>query len=273
MLPSIVLDKNYLQGAKASSIRSLASTHQLVMPGALFYELLTTSPKARIKCLAKLPKTDNPVKLIDHVAVLLRHETELCEPAGLPSRHSIQRSFQFNNKLLDADYALPSDAAASIVEMEKLIQEEVDDLINLTELTPSLFPGLLDGSTDSQKAKYQEALRQIADPTIIYTFYSKFDAPAAKAQLPSIEKKPDEWAIIRWLQVKMLFTTSLFISYQGQLRRNLTNKVRLRLEHDIHDAQVLVLGILEGALATNENKLRDWFRLLRPLGTLLPCKP
>lgn len=270
VLPAIVLDKSYLQGAKKASIRGLSSTHQLIMPGPLFYELLTTTPEARRKCLSKLPQTDNPVKLIDHIAVLLRHEMELHEPAGLPSNYSLPQRFRFNNKLLDVDYVLPSDAAERINKLEKVIHTEVNALIDLSDLIPSIFPGLLEGRTNSQNEKCQEAQHQIADLTVIQTFYSKFEAPTATSPFPVIETNLEEWAIIRWLQVKMLFALNLFVSYRGRLQQSLTDKVRLRLEHDIHDAQILVLGILEGALATNENKLREWFQLLRPFSTLIP---
>lgn len=41
-----------------------------------------------------------------------------------------------------------------------------------------------------------------------------------------------------------------------QLREQLTRNALVRLGHDVHDAQILALGALEGALATDEVKLR-----------------
>jgi hypothetical protein len=50
------------------------------------------------------------------------------------------------------------------------------------------------------------------------------------------------------------------------LREIATPNVLVKLEHDVHDAQILALGVMEGALVTREQKLQRWFRLLRPDG-------
>lgn len=50
----------------------------------------------------------------------------------------------------------------------------------------------------------------------------------------------------------------------------MTPRQLLTLEHDLHDMQILILGVAENALATHERKLRTWFRLLAPNGLLLP---
>lgn len=64
----------------------------------------------------------------------------------------------------------------------------------------------------------------------------------------------------------MLFALNLYVRHQGRLKEQLTPKGWVRLEHDVHDAQILALGVLEGALATSELKLQRWFSLLRPSG-------
>ncbi len=65
----------------------------------------------------------------------------------------------------------------------------------------------------------------------------------------------------------MLFALDLFVRYRGGLRAQLTPRVRERLEHDVHDAQILALGVLEGAIATRELKLLKWWSILSPAGT------
>lgn len=47
MRDGVVLDKNVLQGASGSAALALARRHRLVMPGALFCELLTPSVEVR----------------------------------------------------------------------------------------------------------------------------------------------------------------------------------------------------------------------------------
>lgn len=270
MLPAIVLDKNFLQGASASSVRALSLTHRLVMPGALFFELLTTTVIQRQRCFAKLPQTTNPVELVEHIGVLLQHEIKFGAPAGQPSHHRLQLAFQFNHALLDPDYLLPKEAADTIADMEATTEREVDSLIELSDHSPDLFPGLLQGTTQAQRDDYRDVQRLIADPVKVHDFYSGLEAPDPRTPFPRIESTLEAWALIRWLQVKMLFATDLYVRYRGQLRQQLTVNVRRQIEHDVHDAQIVALGVLEGALATKEKKLREWFMLLTPRATLLP---
>ena len=270
MLPAVVLDKNFLQGATSPAIHALAATHRLIMPGALFFELLTTSTETRKACFGRLPQTENPVDLVDHIEALLRHEMEHRAPAGLPSSHRLTLRFRFNRKLLDENYALPTEAAIALTEMEVATEEKIDSLLELSETIPSLFPGLLDGAMDTQHAAYVSAQRLISDPAKVADFYVTLESPGPSTHFPPIKRNPEDWAFVRWLQVKMLFATHLFVRYRGRLRQMLTPAVRLRLEHDVHDAQILALGVLEGALATKEKKLREWFHLLKPGAILLP---
>ena len=53
----------------------------------------------------------------------------------------------------------------------------------------------------------------------------------------------------------------------------LTAKQRERLQHDATDIEYIVLGVLQGALATNDRRMRDMFTRLRPDGTLLTTLP
>jgi hypothetical protein len=270
MPSAIVLDKNYLQGAARGEVHRLAAQFRLIMPGPLFFELLTTSVRARRKCFQELPQSDNPVELVDHIGALLKYEIANRQPAGLPSAHKMRLRFVFNSNLLELDYELPSEAAETIREMAIEADREIDSLVELSDTSPSLFPALSVRSSSAKLSAYREALQAIADPDNVCAFYANLESPDATAPFPPIRDEPASWSFIRWLQVKMIFATHLYVRHQGQLGKILTPQVRLNLEHDIHDAQILALGVLEGALATKEKKLREWFTLLNPGGTLIP---
>ena len=142
MKPAVVLDKNFLQGAPVGAVRALAESHTLVMPGALFFELLTTDVDARRKCFSKLPKSINPVQLVDHIGVLLKHEGKNSAPCGKPSAHCLDIDFQFNARLIDENYVLPSEAQAAIDSQIQDANLDVERLVGLSESVPSLFPEL-----------------------------------------------------------------------------------------------------------------------------------
>ena len=49
--------------------------------------------------------------------------------------------------------------------------------------------------------------------------------------------------------------------------------LRDRLQHDVIDMEYVVLGVLQGALATNDRKMRSMFELLRPQGNVVSLAP
>lgn len=268
MKPAIVLDKNYLQGCSRAQLVSLTKSHRLVMSGALFYELMTTSDEQRRRCFAKLPQTDNPVELVDHVGELMRRELKTGKPCGKPSSNTLEIRFRFNPGLLRDDYRLPEEALEAMREEGQNVAGEQERLVQLSEMTPLLFARLDSGSTETRQQGRIEAEAAIADVTEIIGFYRGLASPDPNSPFPDADIVGPDWAHIRWLQVQMLFALDIYVRYQGAVRAALSAKVLERLEHDIHDAQHLALGVLEGAFATREKKLTRWWSLLRPDGAL-----
>ena len=79
-----------------------------------------------------------------------------------------------------------------------------------------------------------------------------------------------EWALYRWTQVTLLYALEL-LHRHGQLTpEKLTTKPRERLQHDVIDVQCVFLGVLQGALASKDKRMRAMFKLLRPDGSVLP---
>jgi hypothetical protein len=84
---AVVLDKSFLQAASSSAIQKLAGSYRLVISWALFYELLTCDMRGRRGCFSKLPKTENPVELVENIGKLMKLEINTHQPAGKPSSH------------------------------------------------------------------------------------------------------------------------------------------------------------------------------------------
>lgn len=266
-MQAIILDKSYLEGASRTAIQELMGRRTLVMCSALFYELLDTSAKQRTRCFAKLPAIDNPLMLVDHVGELMRIEVQTRLPSGLPSMHALAVRFRFNPVLLTEAYQLPTEAREAMQDKLQDLNSEVMRLVDLSESSPSMFPDLLKGSDEMRAKALADAEASVAAPESLLLFYRELSSPDPNQPFPPVTGP--EWAHFRWLQVQMLFSIDLYVRYQGRLRANLTKKVLEKLEHDVHDAQALALGVLEGALATREEKLVRWFKLLRPNGELV----
>lgn len=268
MKAAVILDKSFLQGAPTDRIRGLAETHRLVVSGALFYELLTGSEPGRSRCFAKLPQTETPVELVDHVGQLMRVEMETQQPAGRPSSHREQMRFRFNPGLVKGNYELPHEAQRALKEQAEVIKSDVESFLERAKMSPSFFPGLSTGSTTDRRNARHEAENTIADPEGLLEFYSHLEPPDPSTPFPPRALMNENWAILRWIQVNMLFGIDLYVRYSGNIPKVFPATTYEKLEHDVHDAQVLILGCLERAFATREKKLIRWWRLLVPTGTL-----
>lgn len=267
--PGLVLDKSFLQATSKSEMLILSERYQFVVSGPLFYELLTASEESRVRCFAKFPRQLNPALLVDHVGTLMRKELAHGRPAGKPSENRINIEFQFNPKLTESDYVLPLQAARTLEHQSIEISSEIYQVIELSKTSEALFGPLLSGSQQEQDQARTAAEDLISNCDAVRDFYGTLDSPNPAFSYPSKDDVDSSWAVLRWLQSKMLFALDIHIRYRGNVGEMLSSSVLEKLEHDLHDMQHLTLAVLEGAFATNEKKLQRWWRLLMPTGDLL----
>jgi hypothetical protein len=143
----------------------------------------------------------------------------------------------------------------------------VRSFIQRVEVVPSFFPGLLAGNDDARRNAREEAEEALVAPRALIPFYLQLELPDGKP-LPTAETMTEHWALYRHLQMQMMFALDVYTRYQGQVPDIASPKVYERTEHDVLDAKMMMLACLEGAFATQEVKLKRWFRLARPDGTL-----
>jgi len=264
MTDSIILDKSFLQGSKTAAIRSLAQSHRLAVSDALFYELLTCAAPVRARCFAKFPPGPGPVELVSHVGTLMKIEIETQRPAGKPSTHRETTTFAFNARLTSPDYTLTRTQQATVQEEMDQLRQSVVRFIGRVKITGELFPSLRIGNNDDRL----EIERLILTPADLLRFYGSLKAPSGEKPFPPTELVSEEWAIYRHLQIELLFALDVYIRYHGNIPKTLSPVAFEKMEHDVLDAQGLVLGCLEGCFATRENKLKRWWRMLCPNGQL-----
>ncbi|HET7675544.1 MAG TPA: hypothetical protein VFL54_08480 [Gammaproteobacteria bacterium] len=267
-MTAVILDKSFLQGASGDCIRALAETHRLVVSDALFYELLTAPEPGRSRCFAKFLPTENPVDLVSHIGELMRFEMDNRVCCGKPSAHREALRFKFNPALMAPDYILPAAGLQAVEEETARLRADVESFLERASMVPTFFPDLLKGSTTQQKSAQAEAEQALAAPGSLMAFYSSLEPPAGEKPLPPAHLVSEDWAVYRYLQVQMLFALDVYVRYQGKLPQPLSGAVYERMEHDVLDAEVLMLGCLEGAFGTRERKLQGWWRLLCPHGRL-----
>lgn len=268
MTGAIILDKCFLQGTSATRIRELAAIHRLLVSDALFYELLTSEEPGRSRCFSKFPPGENPVDLVSHIGPLMRSEIDTHKPSGPPSLHRENWRFQFNPSLVNPGYQIPEEASLAIEEHAAELRSDVGSFMQKAKLVPTFFPALLSGSQGNRDSARSNAEAAIASPGALMDLYSNLTPPPGERPLPPRALVSENWAVYRWLQVQMLFALDLYMRYGGRIPNTLSPAVFEKMEHDVLDAQVLMLGCLEGTFATKEKKLKRWWALLCPRGRL-----
>lgn len=267
MRPTILLDKSFLDGVSANRLRGLGTSHELLMPDVLFFEMISTGEQSRTRCFSKLPTGENPITLVTHVGALLQKELQSHQPAGKPSENRESFRFKFHPQLADGSYTFDNQTQAALDESNEELKREVESLADYISMLPTLFPNLLKGSDHDRKNARMEAEEFLAkDSEQIIAFLSKLQHPSFPPLMGATITP--SWTLFRWFQVKMLFSIDLYIRYSGNIPRVKSEKLYKKLEHDVLDMQYLILGALEGSFATLEKKLIRMYQLICPEGAI-----
>lgn len=257
-MKNVVLDKNFLQGCSKQTILNLMSKHRFLMSEALFYELLTTDEKSRRNCFVKLVDLENPVAFILRGQVLAQYELRQLAPTCLPSASVEKVRFKFNVGLLDGEFALTLEHSQALLEEIDVVESRVDDMIERARSVVVLYPGLFQGSDSERRQRRDQIELEVSSRTgLSEQVCDLFGLDQETIKLDSA------WAVYRYLQTQLLIAIDIAVRNHKQLTEPLDSKIRLGIEHDLHDADFLMLAALEGCAATREKKLRRMLKLLR----------
>lgn len=278
---AIVVDKSYVQGA--GSLSEIQRNWSLLFPDAFFFEVASTNASARQSCLSKLRelKGNGGIYVVSNVGELLRKEIHDLVCAGQPSKNLVQ------GLDLDAFFSAQFDDltkarrdALALTEIE--LDQDVNGLIERANTLHGQIQGTSSGSTEQRKRAYDLARQDVAqDRDFIAKFFGEvlcggaYAPPGARflMQIAQTGAFGPEWALYRWTQVTLLYALDLLEKYGQLAPEKLTTKQREKLQHDVIDMQYVVLGVLQGALASKDKRMRAMFRLLRPDGAVLPLDP
>ena len=277
---AVVVDKSYIQGAGVESLLELQEYWNLLFPDAFFFEVASTDQTARERCLAKLREVHRSGRLLvaPNIGELLRREIHTLSEAGVPSENLVEG--------LDLDTFLGtrfddlSRARREALQSTELdFEHAVDGFVARARTLQGRFRGTCEGTTEQRKEAHRRAREMVArDTDFIPGFFADFlcqatHAPPGAPLLAAVARTGrlgPEWTIYRWVQAQLLYGLEL-TERHGRLTPNgITPKQREKLQHDVLDIEYLVLGVLEGGLATKDKRMRGMFELLRPDGVLLP---
>ena len=279
---SVIVDKSYLQGAGIHPLLELQDDWKLLFPDAFFFEVASTDKTARERCLEKLRQIHRSgrLRVAPNMGELLRREIHTLNGAGLPSENTVE------GLDLDTFFGIRFDDLSrarreALRSTEADFDRGADGLIACAGTLQGRFRGTCEGTTEQRKEAYRRTRETVArDPDFITRFFADFvcqctQAPPGAPLLATAARDGrlgPQWTIYRWLQAQLLYGLELTEGNPGLTGEALTPKLRERLQHDVVDMEYLVLGALQGALASKDKRMRRMFKLLRPQGVLLPVR-
>lgn len=268
LMLGIILDKSYLDAASPTQINSLCDNHVVLMSETLFYELTTTNERSMKNCFNKFPDRNNPVALIPNIGDLLSYEASKQKACTPLYERRIRVIFEFNNRVSTGTFEWTPDQIQARDERRTIVEKDTKKFFELAMMSISFFPFLNGVPFKKFPQAVQKAQIEVAsNEDKIKQIYS---------QLPQDQAPPKniitpDWAYFRWLQVRLIYSLDLLLKYQGMLPAQTSPKFWRRIEHDMLDAEYIILGALVGGLACNEKKMIETYKIVCPDGLLFRC--
>ena len=161
--------------------------------------------------------------------------------------------------------------------MRAELRADVAGLVERVEAVASMFPQLL-GGRDADRKAFKESVEETigTNREQVTRFYASLKVPALDGKpFPAAARLTPNWAVYRWVQVNLLIGVDLLYRYELTLKAKdvMTEKLATELENDILDSQYVIVGALEGALASRDKNVRRLWRLIGAKGELIPATP
>lgn len=270
-MQEIVVDKSFIDGSPAATVRELCGAHHVLMTEELFFELITTDDEKRRRAFCKLPDVANPVSLIPNVGALLRFEKEAGRPcAPHLRRHRIEESFQFNSRLRDGTFVFEGEYADELKSFREEVEESTRGFIERCFVVHEFFPELSGIKVSDLPIALADARRSMAtDLSRVREIYRLLTSNHPDQRPPKPELIDPNWAWFRWVQVQLLAALRIFVRYQGKMPSSVNARFWTVAEHTMLDSYYVLFGTLCGALASRDGEIKEDFKLLRPDGLLL----
>lgn len=270
-MATLIIDKNVLQGLSPDAWTRLAAEHTVVMTDVLFFECLKASADERAACFGKLPAIDNPIPLLQHVGHHLQFEFAHGRPLGRPSDHRVPWDYRFNATLSLRDAPMSADVEANIEHHLRAVRNRLPDYIERIRDVHDRMDRART-ATGLSRPKIADQLRAEArDLSVVREFLRGFRDPEGQRYLPPVEAMGADSAIVVHFQTHYAMALQRALDHGAEVvSDDFAARHGDALVHDLFDLDYLVLGVLEGGLATHEKRLRRLFVWLRPEGTLWP---
>jgi len=258
----IVLDKSFLYRSGSQKISHLCFSNQVLMPEALFYELLTTSSENRAKCFRNLPAADNPVMLIKNVGYILRTEVKNKMPFTDIKDASHNIRYIFNNKLIDPNHEFTCEQKNTISTWRADIHSRIEDFKQKAAVVSGWFPAVKHFKAGSNREPIEKAkLLLCKDHSVVKSIYEQI----RHQSFPETDLIDERWALFREIQVQVIAA----LDYVGKYGDNNPLIVSKKIENEYMDLEYCITALMVGALASYDKGMIQRFLSILPEGKVI----
>jgi len=258
----VTVDKSFLQGAPTDAVRLLCTTHQVFLPEAAFWELLTAAPEERAACFRKLPSGPGAIHLTTNSGVLMRAECQNRTPCDLIRDSGMPAPYQLNPRLGDPAFQPEPNDLSTLDEWSRFMAGEVESFKVRAAVVGAFAPELAEIKAGGSRDVVQSVLDRLAgDSSRVIEIYGELRTD----DFPPRDIISSSWAVYRTLQVHLLAAVEYVRRYGSGVADVRANRV----DNDVIDMEYCILGSLTGTLATRDAGLAQLFRLARPDGVVL----
>jgi hypothetical protein len=257
----LVLDKCWLQAARAAEIHQLRLNYSFVLPTTFYFELLTDENRGnRARLVQKLGAGRNPGACV-FLPELLRWEIKHSKPAQ-PIDRFLKDDFVFNPDLADPNFRFRDDDIQNMVRWENQNAIALEQFKAQASPISYWFPELKGFPPGGRRTLIDDAMLRVANHQTVLEIYSRFRSE----RLPLASLIDSNWLLFRHTQMN-LFAALEFTARYGADATNVTSK---RLHNDVLDVEYLIAASMVGAFASRDIQSRKFFKLACPDGVLIP---
>jgi len=258
----VVIDKSFLQGAPKDTLQLLFDNHRVLMTSVNFLELLTTSSTERARCFKRLPKSENPVALVEPLDLILRWEVENQQPLSNIDHVIRGEQFHFNSGLVNENFQMEEEQTNFTEYLKRNVATQTNEFAEHCSQITVPFPELSNyrpGNNPSQIEIIQK--RVCTDSEFVRGFYSALPGHTG----PPPEHIDEQWALFKWIQIRLVAALDYFRKYGAREMSSETTKI----ENEYLDLEYCLIGCLVGSIATRDKGMAERFLAICPSGGVI----
>ena len=256
---NVVIDKSWLTNTKTNELIEFSKNHLLILIGPLGYELFTTQKIEQVKTLwKKLSFVKESVRLVETVGYFFNYEIENHNYVHDISNHFLDVNFNPHQDLINGNSTFSDDEINAMLYHKNYYEiNRVDSYKEISARVYNYFPELDNIKTGYDRSKIQHIYDKAAyDKDFILFVYNDIKPE----NFPPTKLLNEKWTIYRWLQVTLLYG----IDYVRKYGKDNLNIYSSKFANTNIDMDYVILGAIIGCLASNDDDIKYFYRLICP---------